>query len=68
MWTRFLMVSGVAVVGFVITAALHNAIYAAFRVEEPVFFLLAVIVAPLTFGVGIVGAIVAAIRAAVRAR
>jgi hypothetical protein len=68
MWTKFLLVSGLAVVLFVIAVFLHNAIYGLFHVEEPVFFLIAIIVAPLAFGVGIVGAIVTALVAAVRAR
>jgi hypothetical protein len=68
MWTKFLLVSGLAVVGFLVAVFLHNAIYAVFHVEEPVFFLLAVVVAPLAFGAGIVGAIVTAVVAALRAR
>jgi hypothetical protein len=68
MWTRFLMLSGAAAVVFVIAAALHNAIYATFRFEEPVFFLIAVIAAPLAFAAGIVGAIVTAVMAARGAR
>ena len=66
MWTKFLMVSGAAVVAFLVAVFLHNAIYALFHVEEPVFFLLAVVVAPLAFGAGIVGAIVSAVMAARR--
>ncbi len=67
MWTKFLLVSGLAVVVFVVAVFLHNAVYGLFHVEEPVFFLIAVIVAPLTFAIGILGAIVSAIMAAVRA-
>ncbi len=68
MWTKFLLVSGVAVVVFVIAVFLHNAIYGLLKVEEPVFFVIAVVVAPLTFAIGILGAIVSAVTAAVRAR
>ncbi len=68
MWTKFLLISGVAVVVFVIAVFLHNAIYGLFHVEEPVFFLIAVVAAPLTFAVGILGAIVSAVTAAVRTR
>jgi len=35
--------------GFVVAVVLHNVFYAFFGVEEPVFFLLAVIVSPVTF-------------------
>ncbi len=67
MWTKFVLVSGLAVVVFVIAVFLHNAVYGLFHVEEHVFFVIAVIAAPLAFGIGIVGAIVSAIMAAVRA-
>lgn len=68
MWTKFLLVSGLAVVVFLIAVFLHDAIYGLFHVEEPVFFLIAVIVAPLAFGAGLVGAIVTAVIAAWRTR
>ena len=68
MWTKFLLVSGLAVVVFVIAVFVHNAIYGIFRVEEPIFFLIAVVAAPLAFAVGILGAVVTAVMAAVRAR
>ena len=55
-----LIVAGLA--GFVVAAILHNVFYAVFGVEEPVFFLLAVIVGPMTFLIGVVGVAFKAFR------
>jgi len=52
----------IAVGAFLISFVAHNLIYALFLVEEPVFFIIAVIISPLAFLVGLVGSIVCAIR------
>lgn len=63
-WTkRFLALAGLSAVGFVVCAVLHNAVDAVFHVDEPFFFLLAVIGAPLGIAVGLVGAALTALLA-----
>ena len=54
----FLMVTGISVAVFIISVFLHNAIGGLFSMEEPVFFFIAVFIAPLTFTVGIIGSLV----------
>lgn len=61
-WTRNLLgLAWISALAFPICAILHNATEALFRVEEPVFFLLAVIGAPLGVVVGLVGAAVSSL-------
>jgi len=69
-WTKaFLGIAGVSAIAFPVCAVLHNAVDAVFHVEEPVFFLLAVIVAPAGIAVGPLGAaITAGLHAAGRLR
>jgi hypothetical protein len=56
-WTRiFLGLAAVSAIAFPVGAVLHNAIDALFHVDEPVFFLTAVIGAPIGVLVGLVGA------------
>jgi hypothetical protein len=60
-WTRFFLgVAAVSALAFPIAAVLHNAVDAIFHVEEPVFFLAAVVGAPAGVVVGLVGAAIAA--------
>ena len=54
----FLLVAGISLGAFIISAALHNAMSALFGIEEPVFFFIAVIIAPLAFAVGLIGSLV----------
>lgn len=54
----FLIVAGVAVATFILSVFLHNAISAIFDIEEPVFFVIAVIISPLGLLVGLVGSLV----------
>ncbi len=62
-WTKtFLGIAAFSAIAFPICAVLHNAVDAVFHVEEPVFFLLAVIGAPLGVAVGLLGAAIAALR------
>lgn len=60
----FLLMTGAAPAGFLVSFLLHNAVYALSMVlfgkktEETVFFLLAVAVCPLAFVFGAVGSVV----------
>ncbi len=71
MLKTFLLVAGIALAAFIISFFLHNAIYGLFihffgadfwdRIglgDEPVFFVIAVIICPLAFAVGIIGSLV----------
>jgi hypothetical protein len=56
-WTRtFLGIAAISAIAFPAAAVLHNAFDAVFHVDEPVFFLIAVIGAPLGVAVGLIGA------------
>jgi len=55
---KFLLLTGACAVGFLVFVILHNAVYGLFGVEEPFFFILAVIICPLGFLVGSVGSAV----------
>jgi hypothetical protein len=58
----FLIATGISAALFILSVFLHNVLSALFGLEEPVFFTLAVIVAPLGFIVGIVGSLVVFIQ------
>jgi len=71
MLKTFLLVAGISLGAFIISFVLHNAIYGLFihffgadfwdRIgisDEPVFFVIAVIICPLAFAVGFVGSVV----------
>ena len=62
MLKKFLLLTGASVVGLPVFGILHNVVSGLFNTEEPVFFILAVIVCPIGFLVGIVGTIVLAIK------
>lgn len=57
-----LQTMGISGVVFIVSVILHNSISAILGVEEPVFFLIAVVVAPLAFVVGAVGSAVLLLR------
>ncbi|MBA7509614.1 hypothetical protein ES705_01578 [subsurface metagenome] len=72
---KFLLITGAAPIGTVVSVILHNAFYGVFiyffgadfwdRIgigDEPVFFILAIIVCPIAFLVGVVGSIVLFIK------
>jgi hypothetical protein len=59
---KFLLLTGASAVGFFISALLHNIVGALFDIEEPVFFVMATIVCPIGFLVGVVGTIVLSIK------
>jgi hypothetical protein len=61
-WTRvFLWIAAASAIAFPVGVVLHNAVDALLHVEEPVFFLLAVVVAPAGLLLGLAGAAVAAV-------
>jgi hypothetical protein len=55
---KFLLLTGASAVGFLPFVVSHNAVSGLFDIEEPFFFILAVIVCPLGFFVGTTGTIV----------
>lgn len=72
---RFLILTGSAAVGMSVSALLHNVVYGAFiqwfgadfwkRIgvgDEPFFFIMAVVVCPVAYLVGVVGSIVLILR------
>jgi len=58
MLKTFLLVAGISLGAFIISVFLHNALSALFGIEEPVFFTIAVFMAPLGLAVGIIGSLV----------
>jgi len=62
MLKTFLMVAGISLAVFILSVFLHNALSGLFDVEEPVFFSIAVFIAPLAFVVGITGSLVIFIK------
>jgi hypothetical protein len=61
-WTRvFLWIAAASAIAFPLGVVLHNATEALLDVEEPVFFLLAVVVAPAGLLIGLAGAAVSGI-------
>ncbi len=58
----FLMTTGISVAVFILSVFLHNALSGLFGVEEPIFFIISVFIAPLGFAVGFAGSLVIFIR------
>ena len=54
----FLIVAGSSVAVFILSVFLHNMISEFFEIEEPVFFVIATIIAPLGFVIGLIGSLV----------
>lgn len=59
---KFLVVAGISVAVFIVSAVLHNLISGVFKIEEPVFFVLAVFLTPLGLSVGLLGNLVVFFR------
>ncbi len=59
---RFLILIGISLSLFIVSAILHNLISGIFNFEEPVFFLIAVVVCPIGFLVGIIGSLTMLIK------
>ncbi len=62
MLKKFLLLTGASAVGLPVFAILHNVVSGLFNTEEPVFFIIAIIVCPIGFLVGVIGTIVLAIK------
>ena len=62
MLKKFVLTMSISAGVFVVSVLAHNAISAWFGIEEPVFFIIAVILAPAAFLVGAVGSIVVIIK------
>ena len=64
----YLLLTGISAVGFFSGVILHNIVSALLTMlsgrefEEPIFFLLAIIIAPITFLIGMIGSIVLIIK------
>ena len=58
MLKTFLLITGISLGVFIISVFLHNALSGLFAVEEPVFFCIAVFIAPLALAVGLIGSLV----------
>jgi hypothetical protein len=58
MLKMFLLLMGISVGVFIISVFLHNALSGLFDIEEPVFFIIAVVISPLAFAVGLLGSLV----------
>lgn len=54
----FLVLAALSLPTFIIGFFMHNLISAVFDIEEPVFFVIAVIIAPLVLAVGLLGSLV----------
>lgn len=54
----FLILAALSLPVFIIGVFMHNALSALFDVEEPVFFVIAVIIAPLVLAIGLIGSLV----------
>ena len=59
---KFLLLTGASAVGLPVCVLLHNAVSRLFNIEEPVFFIMAILVCPTGFLVGVVGTIVLAMK------
>jgi len=62
MLKAFLLIAGIALGTFVISVFLHNALSGLLGIEEPVFFVIAVFIAPSALAVGLIGGLVIFIR------
>ena len=65
---RFLLLTLLAPLMFVVSVAMHNLVSAVLGGEEPIFFLLAVLGAPTLLVVGLAGTVAALIDQAVQHR
>jgi predicted Na+-dependent transporter len=62
MLNNFLLLTGASALGLPVFGILHNLVSALLNTEEPVFFIIAIIVCPIGFLVGAIGSIVLAIK------
>jgi hypothetical protein len=59
---KLLLIMGISIGAFVVSVLLHNVISGLLDVEEPVFFLIAIVLCPTAFLVGAVGSIILAVK------
>jgi hypothetical protein len=62
----FLLIMGLSIGIFIVSVFLHNALGALFGIEEPVFFIIAVIISPAALAAGIIGSLVLVIMGLAR--
>jgi hypothetical protein len=58
MMKTFLLISGLSIGTFIVSVFMHSALGALFGIEEPVFFIIAVIISPAALAAGIIGSLV----------
>ncbi|MHB1254176.1 MAG: hypothetical protein ACYCZ1_08405 [Candidatus Humimicrobiaceae bacterium] len=58
MLKRFLITAAISLLLFPVAVIIHNLIYGATKIEESVFFFIAVFICPFGFFTGIIGSIV----------
>ena len=59
---KFLLLTGASALGLPVFGILHNVVSALLNTEEPVFFIIAIIICPIGFLAGAIGSIVLAIK------
>ena len=59
---KFLVLTEASFLGAIISGILHNVISGLTNFEEPVFFLIATIVCPISFLVGVIGSVALAVK------
>ena len=59
---KFLILTGVSIVGFFIFTILHNVISGLLEIEEPIFFILATLVCPIGLIVGLIGSVIQVVK------
>lgn len=59
---KFLLLAGISLAVFIVSAFLHNMISGLFIIEEPIFFVMITIMAPLAVVVGLIGSLVIFIK------
>ena len=62
MLKKFLLMAGISIMAFAVSAVLHNTLSGLFGIEEPVFFFIAIFASPVAFAVGVIGSLAIAIR------
>jgi hypothetical protein len=58
----FLLLAGISLGAFIISVFLHNVVSGLLGIDEPVFFIIAIIISPLALAVGLIGSLVLFIK------
>ena len=61
MTRRFLTLALISAIAIPVSVVVHNCLAALMHAEEPVFFLIAVVVAPIGLAIGLLGAAICAV-------